>query len=367
MISYAPGRVNLIGEHTDYNDGFVLPMAIDRGVRVEMRARGDRRLVARSSQFGSAESVDLDRLKDVDRSSWFAYVAGVAWALRDGDQSVSGADVIIDSDLPTGAGLSSSAALELAVARAFAALSDEPWQPVRMARLCQRAENEFVGVPCGIMDQFCVAASEEGSALLLDCRSLVATPVALPADAAVVVIDTGVRRRLASGEYAERRSACSRATAVLHARNADIAALRDASLAELDAARAELGDVTYRRARHVVEENDRVLAFVDALRRGDLSAAGALLNASHESLSTLFEVSGPELDRLVATAQAHPACHGARMTGAGFGGCAVALVRSDAADIFSRDLDAAAAAGGGSAFIVRASGGARIVNQETES
>lgn len=361
-VAYAPGRVNLIGEHTDYNDGYVLPIALDRGVRVAYRAREDGRLVAYATAFDDEQSAALDELDAVDRSGWFAYVAGVAWAMRMSQRPVCGADLVIDTDLPIGAGLSSSAALEIAVARMFADLAGSPWNPLDAARLCQRAENAFVGVPCGIMDQVAVAASSAGSALLIDCRSLAADPVPMPPEITVVVMDTGVRRRVASSEYAERRAACERAVAILRSRDAGVHALRDVDSARLAAAAGVLDDVAYRRATHVVNENARVLAAADALRRGDGAAAGRLFDESHESLRTLFEVSGPELDEIVALAREHRACFGARLTGAGFSGCAIALVDARAADAFIDEVGSAYAAkrSGGSLFATYPSAGARL-------
>jgi galactokinase len=359
-VAYAPGRVNLIGEHTDYNDGFALPMAIDRGIAVAFRARTDRRLIVRSSMFAETADVALDDLDAVDRGSWFAYVAGTAWAMRPCDVDLPGADFFIHADLPAGAGLSSSAALEVAVARALTELVGGSWNPDDAARVAQRAENLFVGVACGIMDQYAAAASQAGHATLLDCRSLSAAAVRIPDEVAVVVMDSGARRRVASTEYASRRAACERAAAALRARHPTLRALRDATVAMLDAAAQDLDDETYARARHVIDENARVLAFVDALARRDLIAAGRLVNASHESLRSLFEVSGPELDRIVDAARRHPACLGARMTGAGFGGCAIALVSTPHAAAFIEAM-AASADGEGACFISHPAAGARIL------
>ena len=368
-VAYAPGRVNLIGEHTDYNDGFVLPMAIDRGVAVAYLPRRDNQLVAYSAMVGAEERASLAALDGVDRTSWFAYVAGVAWAFGDRLSSVTGAALVIDADLTAGAGLSSSAALEVAVARALTDLAGDVWNPADAARLAQRAENEFVGVACGIMDQLTSAAGEPGHALLIDCRSLAVEPVPLPRDVAVVVMDTGVRRRLATSAYVERRAACARAVEVIRERHPGVRALRDVTAEQLSDATAVLGDTMFRRAKHVVEENARVLAAAAAFRRNDLASVGRLVNQSHESLRDLYEVSGPELDLIVSLAQAHPACVGARMTGAGFGGCAVALVQAAGVDEFTNRVWNEYAARGhrGQLFVVQPSAGAHLTGEGVSS
>ena len=322
FVARAPGRVNLIGEHTDYNDGFVLPMAIDRATWIALRPRDDRRVRLRSVLFDEEVEIDLDALAR-GGPGWAEYVKGVAWALLEGRQALRGWDGIVAGDVPLGAGLSSSASLELCAARAFAVASGLEWDAKTMAVRAQRAENEWVGMKCGIMDQLVSAAAEEGSVLLIDCRSLETTAVPLPADVAVVVLDTSTRRGLVDSAYNERRAQCEAA-----ARALDLPALRDVALSRLDAGAVRMDGTTLRRARHVVTENERTLRAVDALRKGDIAALGELLDASHESLRDDFEVSSPALDAMVSCARQHTACHGARMTGAGFGGCAVALVRA---------------------------------------
>jgi galactokinase len=321
FVARAPGRVNLIGEHTDYNDGFVLPMAIDRATWIALGPRDDRRVRLRSVLFDEEVEIDLDHLVR-GGPGWAEYVKGVAWALLDSRQALRGWDGVVAGDVPLGAGLSSSASFELCAARAFAAASGLEWDAKTMAVRAQRAENEWVGMKCGIMDQLVSAAAEEGSALLIDCRSLETTPVPLPEDVAVVVLDTSTRRGLVDSAYNERRAQCEAA-----ARALDLPALRDVALSRLVAGAVRMDGTTLRRARHVVTENDRTLRAVEALRRGDVAALGALLDASHESLRDDFEVSSPALDAMVACARKDPACYGARMTGAGFGGCAVALAR----------------------------------------
>jgi galactokinase len=325
-VAFAPGRVNLIGEHTDYNEGFVLPLALDQGVTVGYRTTGDRVLRAHTSLGDRTASAALDELDAVPRDDWFAYVAGVARAVGDAGIGVPGVELSITTTLPAGAGLSSSAALEAAVARALLAAAEATLPPADIALLCQRAENVYVGVPCGIMDQMAAALAPQGSALLVDCRSLGHEVVRLPTGAAIVVIDSGGRRELATTAYADRRAACARAVTALRALGEGAASLRDISLGTLSGSRDAIDPEAYRRATHVVNENARVLAFIDALRSADLATAGRLMNESHESLRTLFEVSSEALDAVVGRARMQPGCHGARMTGAGFGGCAVALV-----------------------------------------
>jgi galactokinase len=333
LVARAPGRVNLIGDHTDYNEGFVLPMAIDRAAWIALRPRDDSRVAAYSLDFKQSAAFDL---ADDERhgSGWQEYMRGIAWALRHSshvDATVRGWEGVVAGDVPLGAGLSSSAALELATARAFAGVSGIIWEPAVMARLAQRAENEWVGVNCGIMDQLISAAGEQDHALLIDCRSLRTRAVPLPSDASVVVLDTSTRRGLVDSAYNERRAQCEAA-----ARFFGVRALRDVDLATLSARGGGLDPVTRRRAQHVVTENARTLAAADALAAGDLRNVGTLMNESHASLRDAFEVSRAELDTMVAIACEQPGCYGARMTGAGFGGCAVALVGAGHADAFAR-------------------------------
>lgn len=339
-VAVAPGRVNLIGEHTDYNDGFVLPIAIDRYVAAAFRAREDRRLRIHAGDFEATQEIDLDALHATP-DGWGRYVAGVAWALQEAGEALRGADVVLRGNIPVGAGLSSSAALEMAVALALATVSGVAWQPVRMARLGQHAENSFVGVSCGIMDQFASATPDGGAALLLDCRSLAFEQVALPEGVRVVVMDTGVRRRLADGVYNERHRQCRDAVAVIRRRNGTVTALRDVPPDVLATYRADLDPVTYRRARHVVDEIQRPRQMARALEAGRMDQAGRLMYDSHASLRDLYEVSCDELDAMVEAAQNHPACYGARLTGAGLGGCAIALVERDGHEDFTRQVHAA--------------------------
>jgi galactokinase len=324
-VALAPGRVNLIGEHTDYNDGFVLPMAIDRVVAAAVRPRRDDVVKVHAPHYGETCSFEIAAPVARPRE-WDSYVAGVVWALAVEGHPIRGVDLAIVSDVPIGAGLSSSAALELAVARAICAAAGIVWHPLDMARLAQRAEHEFVGVACGIMDQFASAMGVEGAALLLDCRTLDSRPVPIPPDAAVVIMDTGVRRSLAGSEYNSRRAACARAVAAAQRIEPRVTALRDVGEELLRRVSDRMDEEAYRCARHVISEISRPPTMALRLEQGDLRGAGQLMNDSHASLRDLFRVSCDELDAMVNAAQAQAGCYGARLTGAGFGGCAVALV-----------------------------------------
>ena len=362
----APGRVNLIGEHTDYNDGFVLPMAIDRHVGLAFRPRTDRRLRVFAFEFGETHDLDLDRLEEA-QAGWSRYVAGVAWAMQDAGAELRGADLLIHGNIPVGAGLSSSAALEMAVALALSTMAGIPWDPAQMARLGQRAENDFVGVSCGIMDQLTSAASAEGSALLIDCRSLATEQVDIPEAARVVVMDTGVRRMLSDGIYNKRFEECRHAVTLIRRRDRGVRALRDVSPEQLGSYRDLLPPVIFRRARHVVHENERPLAMSTALKSGNLAAAGRLMYQSHASLRDLYDVSIPELDGMVEEAQKHPACFGARLTGAGLGGCAVALINGEERDDFTQNVLGAYRARfdhPAALYVCRPSAGAHLLEME---
>lgn len=353
----APGRVNLIGEHTDYNDGFVLPLAIERAVWIALRPRADREVRVRSIDFGEGGRFELDRLER-GGNEWTEYLKGTAWALAESKYPLAGWEGVMASDVPIGAGLSSSAALELATARAFAAVSGFEWSPPAMARLAQRAENRWVGVNCGIMDQMISAVGDEGHAVLIDCRSLDTTPVPLPDDTAVVILDTATRRGLVDSAYNERRAQCDEAAAFFGVR-----ALRDVTPDTLALRFDELDRTTARRARHVVGENARTLAAAEAMRDGDARELGELMNASHESLRDDFEVSSEALDVIVSIAREQPGCFGARMTGAGFGGCAVALVGAPSAGAFASGVASEYAARTGitpAVYVTGASSGASL-------
>jgi galactokinase len=331
ILVRAPGRVNLIGEHTDYNDGFVLPLAIDRAVWIALRPRGDREVHVWSTDFGETAHFALDRLHN-ERAGWSEYLKGTASLLERAGHRLSGWEGMIGSDVPIGAGLSSSAALELATARAFAAVSQFVWEPAAIALLAQRAENEWVGVNCGIMDQMISAVGRDGHAMLIDCRTLGTRAVPVPENTVVVILDTATRRGLVDSAYNERRRQCEAAAAFF-----GVTALRDVTPEMFEARAGGLDATTVRRARHVVTEDARTLAAAEAMCHGDAAGLGLLMNESHESLRDDFEVSSPALDTMVEIAQAQPGCQGARMTGAGFGGCAVALVdRDQSSDVVER-------------------------------
>lgn len=364
VLASAPGRVNLIGEHTDYNDGFVLPMAIGRRVRVAAAPRADNRMVAVSEEHHEEREILVSSESLAHRAGdWTAYVAAVASALTQDVRRTAGWNLVISGGVPVGAGLSSSAALELAVVRALCAVSEIPWDARAMARLTQRAENDLVGVRCGIMDQMAASAGRRGHAMLLDCRTLDLSYVPVPPDVAVVVMDTGVRRRLSGTEYNDRRQACERAVERIRAIAPGVRALRDVTPELLRKAEASLDPVVLRRARHVVEENRRPADMARALGARDFAAAGALMNESHASLRDLYEVSSVHLDLICEVARFHAACFGARMTGAGFGGCAIALVRSAGVDDFIRHVQPqyeARTYKGSDFFVADADEGARL-------
>jgi galactokinase len=352
----APGRVNLIGEHTDYNDGFVLPAAIDRDLCIALGARSDP-LVEVRAEGRAGRSIALDRLERRP-GDWSDYVGGVAWALAEAGHRPVGWDGAVASDIPVGAGLSSSAAIELATAKAFETTTGFGWEPTEIATLCQRAENRWVGVASGLMDQLACARGRRDHALLLDCRSMDVEMVPVPDGASVIVLDTGTRRELQSSPYNDRRRECEAA-----ARALGVGSLRDVLIDRLPRSAASRS-LPLRRARHVVTENARTLAAAEAMRTGDAGTMGRLMNESHASLRDDFEVSSVALDAVVESAQAADGCFGARLTGAGFAGCAVALVEETAAVDFERDVSVAYARVTGRActvYVCRASDGASAV------
>ncbi|MEE9414642.1 MAG: galactokinase [Acidimicrobiales bacterium] len=326
----SPGRVNLIGEHTDYNDGFASPMAIERSVLLAVRARDDDQVVMYS---GSNPNSARFAISDGQRlHGWGLYPQAVLWAMAQDGLEVQGFDGLLTSNIPSGSGLASSAALELAVARAQVSLTNGEWDPTAMAMRCVRAENEWVGVACGVMDQLICATASAGEVSQLDCRDLSIEKMKLPDELTVLVLHTGTKRGLRDSEYNDRRSTCERAAKML-----DVGSLRDATIEQIGS--AGLDDATARRARHVVSENQRVLDWGSALARRDWDAAGRLMVESHRSLRDDYEVSGPALDAMVEVALRVDGVLGARLTGAGFAGAAVALVKSTQAQRAAASID----------------------------
>ncbi len=365
-IVRAPGRVNLIGEHTDYNQGFVLPMAIDRDLLIAARARADER--SRWIALDQDHQRDEFLLRGIERHPryrWANYIRGVAHFLEQQGHSLKGLDAALTGEIPVGAGLSSSAALEVGTATTFKALSHLALDNVQVARLSQRAENEFVGVKSGIMDQFASALGRAGETLLIDCRDLSFQYVPLPRRVVVIVADTMTRRALASSEYNKRRAECEEAVQRLSSLlGRPLDSLRDVSLAEFQSVAADLPPIPRQRARHVMTENERVLRVVEAARQGDVETFGRLMIESHESLRNDYQVSSAELDTMVEVARQQPGCFGARLTGAGFGGSTVNLVAEDCAETFVANLAQQYGARTGVSpvvMIVRASEGASVI------
>ena len=323
----APGRVNLIGEHTDYNEGFVLPMAIDRETVIAIAPRPDRMLQVWSLNLDDSQELDLNKLGAGRRGMWIDYVEGIASALASRGITLKGAEIALNSDVGIGSGLSSSAALETAVGKALVSISGIQLDPLSLALVGQTAEHVHVGIHCGIMDQFTSVHARKGHAILLDCRSLEAKQIPLNlGECRVVICDSRVRHTLASSEYNRRRQDCESAVKSLSAVLPGIHALRDVTLDQLEKHRSRLDDTVYHRCRHVISENDRTLKAAEALTAGNVAGMGRLMAESHRSLRDDYEVSCSELDILVERAAAQPGVLGARMTGGGFGGCTVNLV-----------------------------------------
>jgi galactokinase len=314
----APGRINIIGEHTDYCGGLVMPAAIDRWCRIAAAANGARRLVVVAEGFGEPVELDLDAL--APRKAWSDYVAGVANVLMDAGIAVPGADLMIESTVPIGAGVSSSAAIEVATAQALLALAGRSADGLTIAQWCQKAENDFVGMPCGIMDQYASENGIEGAALVLDCARLTSTPAPLPDGASFLLVDSGVRHAHMDGAYRDRRADCETAAKIL-----GVDLLAEVTEAQLPTALPRLPPGPAKRCRHVVTETARVRRAAEALARGDLARLGVLMDQSHASLRDDMEVSTPEVDRLTEIARETPGVFGARMMGGGFGGCIIAL------------------------------------------
>ncbi len=321
LTSYAPGRAELLGNHTDYNEGYVLAVAVDRGTTLTGQARNDRKIRIHSRELGKMEEIDLDHLAAERVSPWSRYVLGVVDQFHRNDLPVEGFEIEISGNLPLGAGLSSSASLEnatvLFLAKAFGAKLD----PMQMARLSQKAEHDFVGVRCGLLDQITSLMSKADQATRIDCRSNTVDYVPLDGKVSLILANSNVKHALVGGEYNERRTDCEAA-----ARALGVSALRDATTGTLQARKSELASRIYHRALHVVGENERVLEGSEALRRGDFVRFGELMFASHESSRVNFENSCPELDQLVEAARKTPGVYGARLSGGGFGGATINLV-----------------------------------------
>lgn len=333
----APGRVNLIGDHTDYNDGFVMPMAIGLSTWVTSAPRNDRIVSLFSENFSEGIDFNLDEQSPRAQGHWSDYVRGVAITLERAGHRLHGGELQIRSEVPIGSGLSSSAALEVASGFALLTNSELMVERTELARVCQWAENEFVGIRCGIMDQFVSCHGQAGKALLLDCRSLEYKLLPLP-DALVAVCNTMVKHSLATSEYNARRVECEAAVRSFAHSRADVRALRDVTETDLELDGGDLSEVIYRRSRHVITENARVLAAGIALEKGDLVGFGQLMNSSHRSLRDDYEVSCKELNLMVELAQAVSGVYGARMTGGGFGGSTVNLIAAESVDEFKETV-----------------------------
>jgi galactokinase len=327
-IFRAPGRVNLIGEHTDYNDGLVMPAAIGFHTWVAVSPRKDRTLQVYSEQFGESLELRLGALAGPPRKHWSDFIRGVAAVLEARGCTLSGANLLVDGRVPMGAGLSSSASLEVATAMALLSVSNAAVPPLDLAKLCQRAEHEYVGTLCGIMDQFIAIFGRSAQALMLDCRSLAYQALPIPADVRLVISNSMVRHELAAGEYNRRRADCESGVRILQKTLPEVRALRDVTIPDLERHRDELPERIYRRCRHVISENARVLDAAHALETGNLTGFGQLMGESHRSLRDDYEVSCRELDLLVDLASACDGVYGSRMTGGGFGGSTIHLVES---------------------------------------
>jgi galactokinase len=338
QVFSAPGRVNLIGEHTDYNDGFVLPSAIGFFTSVAIAPRPDNKLTIASTEFDTPFEASPTSLPQTKHGAWYDYVLGVAVELARSGISLNGANLLVHGEVPMGAGLSSSAALEVASALALLSLSGGEIPLKMIARLCQKAENEYIGARVGIMDQFVSCMGQEGYAVLLDCRSLEFDLVPVPETVKFVICNTMVKHEHSGGEYNQRRRECEQGVEILSRFYPRISALRDVSLEQLKAHASDLPPVIYKRCLHVVEENDRVLRTGEGFRAGDLAAVGRLMRASHVSMRDLYEVSCRELDIMVEAAEGLPGYYGGRMTGGGFGGCTVNLVGRTESEIFRDNI-----------------------------
>ena len=334
----APGRVNLLGEHTDYSGGFCMPAALNFNTLIAATPRKDSLLRLHSMDFHQTAELDLAALQHPPKGHWSAYPAGVAWALQGRGVTLEGADLSISGNVPPGAGLSSSASVEVAVATALLGLAGVELAKAEVALACQKAENDYVGAPCGIMDQFISAAGVRGNALAIDTRALSYELAPIPAELRLVICNSMVRHSVGGGEYGERRAQVEEAAVALHRLDPRVQQLRDATLGELDAAEGTMSREAYLRARHVITDSQRVLDGVAALRAGDQRRFGELMTDAHRSFRDDFAASCDECDLLVRLAISLPGCLGSRLTGGGFGGCTVSLVQASAADAFAGKL-----------------------------
>jgi galactokinase len=363
-IFRAPGRVNLIGEHTDYNEGFVMPVAMDLYTWVAAAPRKDARVHVYSQNVRERADMDLQHMNLQVQRHWSAYVLGVAASMRISGAEISGANLLVEGKVPMGAGLSSSASVEVAAGYALLESSGLSRSPVELAKICQRAENEFAGARCGIMDQMIACCGRADSALFLDCQTLEFQLLPLFSDAQFVVCNSMIKHDHAAGEYNARRADCETATRILAEQVPGVRTLRDVSLADLERYAQLLPEVVYRRSRHVISENARVLAAREALERGDPASFGRLMRESHRSLKEDYEVSSTELDLLVEIAGGIAGAYGSRMTGGGFGGCTISLVRGGALEEFQNAISRGYQRAMGrkpDIYIVRASDGVREV------
>jgi galactokinase len=362
--------VNLIGEHTDYNEGYVLPAAIGFSCWVGIAARDDRKLILYSENYGEAHEADLDELGTRRSGHWADYPLGVAWALREAGYRLRGANIYIAGDVPLGAGLSSSAAIEVSTGYALLSVANHAIDRTKLALLCQRAENEYVGMRCGIMDQFVSCQGRAGHALLLDCRSLDYRTLKLPPRVRLVICNTMVKHKLQAGEYNVRRAECEEAVRKLASAMPGIRSLRDVSFEQLAEHRSLLSDTLYRRCRHIISENQRVRDVTDLFERGKTEGLRELMAASHESMRDDYEISCRELDAMVEIAGQQRGGYGARMTGGGFGGCTINFVDVEHATEFQRRVAAEYESAIGlrpDIYICEASQGAELVEATAEN
>jgi galactokinase len=367
MVVRAPGRVNLIGEHTDYNDGFVLPAAIDRATYIAAAPRSDRRVRVFAADLNESDEFAIDHIEPSGIRPWSNYIRGMVRSLLAAGHVINGADMVVSSSVPRGAGLSSSAALEVATGYVFQLFYDLNILGEELALMAQATENHFVGVNCGIMDQFIVTLGQAHHALLIDCRDLSYQAVSVPENAAIVICDSHIERSLAASAYNQRRAECEQAVEILSASLPGIKALRDVTSQQLQQYSQALPSIVLQRARHVISENERVLSGVAALRAGNVAEFGRLMNASHASMRDDYNVSIPEMDALVASAQRVSGCYGSRLTGAGFGGCTVSLVENGAVEHFRHEVAAAYLAATGrsaSIYVTHAADGVGRIRPE---